>query len=363
MISLSLGFDYGNAETCGYLVENGNKRTKVMPSSISTGSLVDLSEKRGASGDVYYRPVDSLKTDEYVIEFGGAEYFVGNLALQESRTASTGRGDVNRYWSQKALAMLLAISGSMIGNTEYELFVVTGLPVETFTQENRQKVKEALDGDHIYKLNGHERRAVIHVMRVVMEGAGSLIAYGKNENVLQGVIDIGGRTTDLYAAEGQKAIAEMCKGKPLGVESIADSLSVKFNAFYGRQLKASETRKLLRAYLGVEDFPTLQAFGKVAGEERVRAWIKTSVEEIANEIISFLSMAWNSSERGAVAADIAPVLLIGGGAYYFARSIKNRVPHVVVPMRPETANAEGYTALANVLMQKELRIRAGVSVV
>jgi hypothetical protein len=47
-----------------------------------------------------------------------------------------------------------------------------------------------------------------------------------------------------------------------------------------------------------------------------------------------------------VATDIAKVLLVGGGAYYFSRDIATIIPHITVPTQPELANALGYSELA-----------------
>jgi hypothetical protein len=51
------------------------------------------------------------------------------------------------------------------------------------------------------------------------------------------------------------------------------------------------------------------------------------------------------------------VLLVGGGAYYGAEHLRARIPHLLIPQRPELANAVGYAALAHELTQRE-RARA-----
>src|SRR5207249_1937437 len=143
-----------------------------------------------------------------------------------------------------------AASGSLIPQTEYALNMVTGLPVETFVNADiRRKVKQALEGEHRFTLNGVRRLAVVRVMKTIMEGAGAIIAHGANDEILQGCIDPGGRTTDLFVAEGQSPILHLCKGKELGVEVAADLLSSRFQAKYQRPLKASETRELFHAYV------------------------------------------------------------------------------------------------------------------
>jgi len=47
------------------------------------------------------------------------------------------------------------------------------------------------------------------------------------------------------------------------------------------------------------------------------------------------------------------VLLVGGGAYYAAEHLRARIPHLLIPQRPELANAVGYAALAHELAQRE----------
>src|SRR2546429_4210053 len=72
----------------------------------------------------------------------------------------------------------------------------------------RNSIKAALDGTHVFTMdNGMTfRHVTIEVATVVMEGSGTLIAYGDrtmSKTTESAVIDIGGRTTDLYVARGQ----------------------------------------------------------------------------------------------------------------------------------------------------------------
>src|SRR5205823_2710016 len=98
----------------------------------------------------------------------------------------------------------------LIPDTEFGLYVVTGLPAETYIKNMalRNNIKTALDGTHVFTMDNNKsfRRVTIEVATVVMEGAGALIAYGDkaaNKTTESAVIDIGGRTTDLYVARGQ----------------------------------------------------------------------------------------------------------------------------------------------------------------
>ncbi|GAC1347748.1 MAG: hypothetical protein NVSMB27_13870 [Ktedonobacteraceae bacterium] len=352
--SYSYGHDFGNAETCGVLFERGLQRTIYLPSATALGSLPDLAQKRSVFHDhASDSEADVLKAGEYVLEYNGNELFLGILALKQARHATAARGDIGRYWSTRSLHLLLAASGSLIPHGEYQLKVVTGLPVETFVHADiRKKVKQALEGEHHFTLNGVRRLAVVQVMQTIMEGAGALIAYGANGGMTQGCIDPGGRTTDLFVAEGQTPILHLCRGKELGVEMAAELLGSRFQAQYHRPLKQSETRELLHAHVNKRAYPAIHANGVQVQEDALQHWIATALTTIGNDIASFVGTVWNASESGAVGSDIASVLLVGGGAYYFAEPLKARIPHLAIPPQPELANALGYAALAHALSQR-----------
>lgn len=119
-----------------------------------------------------------------------------------------------------------------------------------YNEQNRLKVRKALEGEYHFTLNGRERRVVIQVAKVIMEGAGAMIAAGDERLLRQAVIDIGGRTTDLYTADGQMPLIPLCKGAALGVELVGDIVSRTFQERFGRSLTVQETRSILRAVVG-----------------------------------------------------------------------------------------------------------------
>jgi plasmid segregation protein ParM len=363
----ALGFDFGNAETGATLYDptHGYLRSLTLPSATAPGRLADLLRTRAALGEqtdaatgVPVRERMPLASDEFVLDVDGSESFVGDLALTQARDASAARGDISRYWSRRALQLLLVSSAHLIPHRyqEYDLDVVTGLPVETFTAQTRKQVRAALAGEYIFCLNGVQRTAHIRVLSVVMEGAGALIAHGSDRPLIQGCIDIGGRTTDLFVARGQQPILPLCQGKPLGVEHVSDLLSQRFETVYGRPLQAAERRVIMRAAIKrtqtafaseeAPDEPALYASGVEVPFDELAAWCDTLCAEIGAEIAAFVGAAWNSSETGAVGADIAHVILVGGGAYYVADALRERIPHLAIPPQPELANAMGYGALA-----------------
>jgi hypothetical protein len=350
-----IGFDFGNGETSAVISSSSGENLQwiTLPSFVGRGSLSELARFRGMTRH-FEHPSEALKAGEYVLHDGHTECFVGHLALSQGHLATSARGDSSRYWSEHALQLLLTVAGALIPDPVFELDLVTGIPIQTYQQATRQNVKDLLEGEHRYRLNGEERRAVINVSAVIMEGAGALIAYGRNETIPQAALDVGSRTTDLYTAEGHVPLTPFCRGTPLGVDLAADAISEAVEETYGRALTQQERRALLRAHVGNGAYPTIFVDGQPLEQSLLEHWTEEALRRVGREIATFAAQVWQSSEQGRVATHLAQVLLIGGGAYYFYHDLVARIPHLIVPVHPELGNALGYRALAEqVRLQRE----------
>src|SRR5438105_2608523 len=211
------------------------------------------------------------------------------------------------------------------------------------------------------------RHVTIEVATVVMEGSGTLIAYGDrtmSKTTESAVIDIGGRTTDLYVARGQVPVTEYCKGKPLGVDSATQMLMDAFESKYDRSLSLLEAREIMLAYAsnssvnasnGNVNYPDIAAYGKTINILELERWTREAVTQVGTEIVSFIASAWRQSDRDAVAASFKPVLHVGGGVYYFYNFLKKRIPHLSRPDDPIHANALGYCSLASRLLIRKVQ--------
>jgi hypothetical protein len=344
------GHDYGNSKTCGITYIAGNLRELTMPSALYEGSREEL-EAMSTNGDL--RQIGAIHDTAHVIAVNGNEFYVGDLAIEQAPSADamtlTSRGDITRYWSVRSLAMLLATSGTLIKDREYGLIVVTGLPILTHNEENTQAIKNALEGDHEFVLDGEKRVAHIAIRKVIMEGSGANIAHGAIGKVKAGIVDIGGRTTDIYMVNGQTPIKDQCKSHDIGVESAIDSLIEAFEKEFRYPLSVSDAAKLQACFVDIKDYNSV-ATVRNAGAHHVQvdALLSKSLGEVGKRISGFIKRSWSSSLRSdVVASDAEYVLLVGGGAYYFEESVKalfaNRLS---VPARPECANAAGYARLA-----------------
>lgn len=350
------GHDFGNSEIGGVTVIDGKNEALSIPTAFAKA---DINAMRNLG-------VKIDQSNVHIIQFYGEAlaYAVGELALQQAVDVYHGRGDIQRYSSKYSLRALLTVAAALIPDAEFGLYVVTGLPAETYIKNSglRSNIKTALDGTHVFSTDhGKTLRSVtVEVATIVMEGSGALIAYSDksaSKTTESAVIDIGGRTTDLYVARGQIPITEYCKGKPLGVEAATQMLMDTFEDKYNRSLSQLEAREILYAYAskGEHSYPDISVYGKTVSVLDLDRLVRESVNQVGSEIVSFVATAWRQSDRDAVAASFKPVLNIGGGVYYFYDVLKLRIPHLSRPDDPTHANGLGYCSLAGRLLMRKVQ--------
>src|SRR3989440_3335805 len=281
------GHDFGNAEMRGVTVLQGMNVSRSAPTAFAKADI-NAMHNLGVKVD---------QSDTHVIRFHGEAmaYAVGELALQQAVDVYQGRGDIQRYASKYSLRGLLTVAASLIPDTEFGLYVVTGLPAETYIKNMalRNSIKAALDGTHVFTMdNGMTfRHVTIEVATVVMEGSGTLIAYGDrtmSKTTESAVIDIGGRTTDPYVARGQVPVTEYCKGKPLGVDSATQILMDTFENKYNRPLSLLEAREVMYAYAsnGDRGYPDIAVYGKTVSMIELDRLAREAVRQVGSEIAS-----------------------------------------------------------------------------
>lgn len=350
------GHDFGNAEMGGVTVLQGTNLARSIPTAFAKADITAL-HNLGVKVD---------QSNTHVIRFHGEAmaYTVGELALQQAVDVYNGRGDIQRYASKYSLRGLLTVAATLIPDTEFGLYVVTGLPAETYIKNMalRSSIKAALDGTHIFTMDNGKtfRHVTVEIATVVMEGAGALIVYGDktvSKTTESAVIDIGGRTTDLYVARGQVPVSDYCKGKPLGVDTATQMLMDTFESKYDRSLSLLEAREIMHAYAsnGRLSYPDIAVYGKTINVPDIERLTREAVSQVGSEIVSFIASAWRQSDRDAVAASFKPVLHVGGGVYYFYNFLKQRIPHLSRPDDPIHANALGYCNLAGRLLIRKVQ--------
>lgn len=361
------GHDYGNSKTCGVTWIGNQQYALDMPSALSVGSYETLQAKVASTSSANL--VAILNQRAHTIQINGKSYYVGNLAIEQNPNTEiadlTSRGDVSRYWlADRNLAMLLATSGTLIRDPEYGLAVVANLPIATHNEVNTKAVKSALDGDHVFYLDGVKRTCHVTVKKTVMEGAGANIAFGPGGQTKVGVVDIGGRTTDAYLVTGQVPVMDMCKSLDVGVESAFDALASAFEDEFRYPLSASDARLVQECYVHGKRYDTIATITNAEVDPgRVDELVDEILRSTGKQITAFLKRVWSSSmATDVVVSDTKTILLIGGGAYYFETDLKPLFRRrLSVPQSPEFANAAGFAKLALHYLQREQQRQQQVS--
>lgn len=349
------GHDFGNSTTCQKMIGSSTFLVELcIPSVSCIGSWRKVEATAKGSGK---EVKDILADDHYVLEYDyveegrHVEKYIGQKVFDDGEKPMDSHGDSSRYWTNNYnLEMLMVGSASMIEAQEYGLHVVTGLPISIYLDDpsNAERVRDALLGTHVFALNGRWRKMHVLSVKTIMEGAGALIAYGSNEDVLQGVIDIGGRTTDLFVARGQKPRPADSKGFSLGVQAAADRFSEKFREAYGRTLPFDIRMELLKQHVARQPYRSVKDKDYVRiPNERLSAMIETSLREVGQDLATTVAAAWDE-----ILMEFDKVLVVGGGAYYFAEDIQARLKQATRSPKPEMANAQGYARLADAVAQR-----------
>ena len=210
-------------------------------------------------------------------------------------------------------------------------------------------MKRELSGLYCFEYNGCPHEIEVRVGYVAMEGQGILIHCGREEGE-QAVLDIGERTLDCIATDGQKLLTNLCGGEELGIGQITDAVKA-IGKRYGRVVSTTTAHTLLSAYAHQQPLPVIRASTTVIPETEIVDAISKSTANLAKRVDSFAGSLWNV-EGEAAGARFEQIMLGGSGAYYLGERLASVLPQMVVPADPEYANVRGYTDLALTLEEK-----------
>lgn len=195
-MSLVLGIDAGNYET------------KVCSSNGVTSFLSDIGEYRERT------LVESFSKDDIVWEYNGQKGFAGTLAKFESEFGGTIKG-MSKAHSEGILRVLMAICKST-NDTNINCKIVVGQPIKMHTPQEKQKIKNLLNGKHEIVINGSKRNINIERVEVAPEGSTAILSNPKNGLVR--IIDIGSGTTNFATLYNLKRIDKDSFTKQIGTE-------------------------------------------------------------------------------------------------------------------------------------------------
>ena len=176
---------------------------------------------------------------------------------------------------------------------------------------------------------------VVKVGTVTMEGMGALTAYGEGIGE-EAIIDVGKRTVDLIAAEQRVPQPNRCAGDPnLGVGKAIDEIIRVIQQRYKRVITEAIATDLLHAYAHDQMLPEVTTDDANVPPEHLHSIIKEAIMKQGRAINVFIAKTWNQ-EGGTLASNFRKVYLVGGGAHYFAESVRKHIKKASVPSESRT---------------------------
>jgi plasmid segregation protein ParM len=271
---------------------------------------------------------------------GDGSWLVGDGAVAQSRFVDR-REDRGWISSETYQRLMLAGFSEVTVATACDLVVVTGLPV-AFYSADKDTLRDHFLGQH--RLTREGRRAQLFRVtecRVIPQPFGALLAEALNNQgkIVNhdlatgsvGVIDIGGKTTNLLSVNRLAEIGRETASVNLGAWDVARAV---------REHLTDHCPGLeLRDHLVVEAVVNrrVKYFGEAVDLGDV---IDATLEPMANQVLAQASQLWNG------AAGLDAILVAGGGALLLGPHLLRAFPHARIVTNPVFANALGYWRFA-----------------
>ena len=204
----------------------------------------------------------NIKTSEGIIlenRFeldNNAETFGGEVLSFDGNNYFFGKGEFNKTFSKAhkeiEVPLFYALSKS---NVSGEVNLILHLPASQMAMKNL--IVDRLQGhEFTYKVNGVEYKTIFNKVGVLREGWSSFYSLSKRNDGLIAVMDIGGRTTDIFTFNN--GINEKEKSLPIGMMDVFNDIADKLNG-QGENRRLEDIHKLLaNEIINIDEFENYQ---------------------------------------------------------------------------------------------------------
>ena len=271
---------------------------------------------------------------------GEGSWLVGEGAIAQSRFVDR-REDRGWIASNAYRRLVLAGFTELTVATWCDLVVVTGLPV-AFYSADKDALRDRFLGHHRVAREGRRAQTFqVSECRVIPQPFGTLLAEALNDHGkivnhdlatgAVGVIDVGGKTTNLLSVNRLAEIGRETASINLGVWDVARAVR-EYLTNHCPDLELRD-HQVIDAIVKrrVKYFGTLVNLGNV---------IDAMLEPMGDQVIAQATQLWNG------AAGLEAILVTGGGALLLGPCLTRAFPHVRVVNNPVFANALGYWRFA-----------------
>jgi plasmid segregation protein ParM len=268
-----------------------------------------------------------------------AHVLVGASAVMQSRHLKR-RED--RGWTESAEWYHLALAAltELTLATSVELRIVTGLPVAFYT--DKDKVRDRLFGEHRAQRDRRKAQSLKVVdVRVITQPFGALLAATLDDRGriadqdmatgAIGVIDVGGKTTNLLSVNRLSEIGRETASVNVGAWGVARAVK-DYLADHCPDLELRD-HQVMNAIIARQ----VKYFGEPVNLEPV---VDAALTPMAEQVIAEATQLWGG------AASLDEVLVTGGGGLLLGPVLKSHFRHARLVSDPVFANALGFWRLA-----------------
>ncbi len=241
----------------------------------------------------------SIYENRFILD-NEADIFGAETITLDNNTYFFGRGNFDKEFvktrKEIEVPLLYAVGKERM---EGNINLILHLPTSQFGL--KKEIVERLQGKTFnYKVNGMDHEVTFDKVGVLKEGFASYYALPKRNNGLVAVVDIGGRTTDVFTfTEGKE---EKETSIPIGTMNYFKDIADKLNLL-GENRKIEDIHKLItNDLINLEDF-------------------KEITTKVANDIINEIKIDIENLKD-------YEIKICGGGSEYFINEFEQKFKHV-----------------------------------
>lgn len=200
----------------------------------------------------------NIKTSEGVIlenrfeSDNNAEVFGAEVLNYDGNNYFFGRGEFNKTFSKVHKEIEVPLFYSLAkSNVSGKINLILHLPASQMTMKNL--IIDRLQGhEFTYKVNSVEYKTIFNKVGVLREGWSSFYSLSKRNDGLIAIMDIGGRTTDIFTFNN--GINEKEKSLAIGMMDVFSDIADKLNG-QGENRRLEDIHKLLaNEIINIDEF-------------------------------------------------------------------------------------------------------------
>lgn len=226
-----------------------------------------------------WRQLNLSDGGDYEVEINNEKYFVGDRAANESRFR---RENVSRSKIHEETKILTLTAAGLLAPSP-KIKIVTGLPVEQYRPDIKQKYKDLLLGSYNVKVNNGPNKIIkIEDVVVSIEGAGAYwwYVFKYNNEITKSrvrVIDIGSRTINCLTIDKMRYVDLDSFSLNYGTIEITNA-DEEDTSLLMQQFTRRATSDISRRWLGIEkDIIIITGGGAISLDKYLKQFYQSAI--------------------------------------------------------------------------------------